>query len=180
MFGKKSTNKGLAPRQQAPGLIFKLTDGTKWDLSVQRADNFNMIVFYRGLHCPICKAYLLDLQSQLDEFSELGIDVVAVSCDPQDRAKKSKQEWELDKLNIGYGVSIEDCRNWGLFISNAIREQETQLFCEPGLFLVKADGTLYYAAIQNMPFARPQFSDIAKVMKYMIENDYPARGEVMA
>jgi hypothetical protein len=58
--------------------------------------------------------------------------------------------------------------------------EEPALFSEPGLFLVRADGTLYFASVQTMPFARPRFVDVVAALDYVIANDYPARGEVTA
>ena len=55
--------------------------------------------------------------------------------------------------------------------------KEPALFTEPGLFLVRPDGTLYWAAIQTMPFARPGFADVLKALDFVIAKDYPARGE---
>jgi len=55
--------------------------------------------------------------------------------------------------------------------------EEPPLFNEPGVFLVKPDGTLYYGAVQTMPFARPQFQDLLGAIDFAIAKDYPARGE---
>ena len=41
-----------------------------------------------------------------------------------------------------------------------------------------ADGTLYWSAIQTMPFARPQFRELLSAVDFVISKDYPARGEV--
>ena len=46
-----------------------------------------------------------------------------------------------------------------------------------GLFLVRADGTLYYMAIQTMPFARPPAKELLAALDFVIKADYPARGE---
>jgi hypothetical protein len=56
---------------------------------------------------------------------------------------------------------------------------EPALFSEPGLFVIRPDGTLYFGAVQTMPFARPAFGDILKALDFVIANDYPARGEVI-
>jgi len=61
-----------------------------------------------------------------------------------------------------------------------LAEQEPDLFGEPGLFLVRPDGTLYYAATSSMPFARPDLEDLIEAFDFVIGNDYPARGEVPA
>jgi hypothetical protein len=55
--------------------------------------------------------------------------------------------------------------------------EETRQFNEPGLFLVRPDGTLYWAAVQSVPFARPHFDEVLKAVDFIKSKDYPARGE---
>ena len=55
---------------------------------------------------------------------------------------------------------------------------EPALFPEPALYLVRADGTLYFGSVQTMPFARPHFADILSAVDFVVAKDYPARGEV--
>ena len=79
-------------------------------------------------------------------------------------------------------LSIATGRAWGLYVSTgrgdtSIGIEEPALFTEPGLFLVRPDGTLYWAAVQTMPFARPGFADVLKALDFVIAKDYPARGE---
>ena len=57
--------------------------------------------------------------------------------------------------------------------------EEPALFSEPGLFLVRPDGTLYWSAVQTMPFSRPHFADVLTALDFVIDKNYPARGEVM-
>ena len=167
----------IKPKQKTPSLLFEILDGTTWELADQSPENFTMIVFYRGLHCPICSNYLKDLDNKLDQFNRKGMDVVVVSSDTEERARQSKKEWELENLDIGYGVSLDKAREWDLYISNGINEQEPDQFIEPGLFLIRPDQTLYAASIQTMPFARPQFSELLGAMDFVLGNNYPARGE---
>jgi hypothetical protein len=96
---------------------------------------------------------------------------------PEERAAKSQEEWELASLPIGYGLGIEAARQWGLFISRGIKETEPAEFAEPGLFLVRPDGTLYAASLQTMPFARPHFADVLAAIDFITKNAYPPRGE---
>jgi hypothetical protein len=56
--------------------------------------------------------------------------------------------------------------------------EEPALFNEPGIFLVRPDGTLYFAAVQTMPFARPHFADILGALDFVIAKNYPALGEI--
>jgi peroxiredoxin len=174
----------LIPRQSTPELEISLVGGGKWGLSAQSPQNFTMIVVYRGFHCPICSRYLADLNRKVDEFSEQGVNVVVVSSDDEARAAQAKQDWGLDKLDVGFGLSLEEGRKWGLYISKGRGATSTgvvepDLFLEPGLFLIRPNGELYFVTVQSMPFARPAFADILGAVKFVIANDYPGRGEVV-
>jgi peroxiredoxin len=174
----------LTPRQPVPALEVATLDHGTWRLADQRPEHFTMVVFYRGLHCPICSAYLGDLDRKLDAFKERGVEVIAISSDTEERARQSKDKWQLQHLTIGYGLDLDVARAWGLYISSSrgmtsSGVEEPKLFSEPGLFVIRADGTLYFASVQTMPFARPGFGDILKAIDFVIEKDYPARGEVV-
>lgn len=168
----------LTPTSPAPTLDVATLDGSRFVLADQDPDRFTLLVFYRGLHCPVCKDYLEDLTTKLDDFAERGADrVLAVSMDTEDKARQTADEWKIDGLTVGYGLDEKAAREWGLFLSKAINDGEPDLFSEPGLFLVRPDGSLYYAAINSMPFGRPSLSSMVKVLDFVNENDYPPRGE---
>ena len=168
----------ILPKTKVPSLEVSLINDTNWKLSEQKPENFTLIIFYRGLHCPVCKAQLEDLASQLDKFTERGINVIAISGDTEKRAKISGEDWDIPSLPIGYNLSMEKAREYGLFISKAISDKEPDYFTEPGLFLIKPDGTLFFSSVQSMPFARPQFDDLLGGIDFIMKKDYPARGEV--
>ena len=86
------------------------------------------------------------------------------------------------RLRFGYSLPLTVARKWGLYISSSrgktsINIEEPPLFSEPGVFLVRPDGTLYYGAVQTMSFARPLFSELLQAIDFAIAKDYPARGE---
>ena len=166
----------IKPRTQTPELKINLVNGTKWDLNEQSPENFTMIVVYRGKHCPVCKKQLSELQKQLKDFIDKGVNVLAISSDTKEKAQATYEDWNIADIPLGYGFTIEDARKWGLYISKGIKEEPDQ-FIEPGLFLIRPDGTLYSAYIQSMPFARPQWDDVLKGLEFVIKEDYPARGE---
>ena len=168
------------PRAPAPALAFDTLAGPGWSLAQARPETFTLVLFYRGLHCPKCKDQLLDAQSRLDDFASRGVDVVAVSMDSEERARQAADDWGLDRLSIGYGLTETNARDWGLYMSSARNEKEPDRFNEPGLFLVRTDGTLYMAAIQSMPFARPPLDQLLSAIDFVTKNDYPARGELAA
>jgi peroxiredoxin len=175
----------LLPRQPVPPLAFALAGGGHFDLSPERPARFTLLVFFRGLHCPQCRNRLKDLESKLAEFEKRGVGVVAVSSDDAGRADRTKREWALTNLRLGYGIGLRVAPAWGLFISagrgkTSVGVEEPALFSEPGLFLVRADGTLYFASVQTMPFARPHFADILTALDSVVAKDYPARGEIVS
>lgn len=165
------------PRALTPPLSVPIVGGGTFVLADCRPERFTMVVFYRGLHCPVCKSYLRGLEGKLTDFSSRGVDVIAVSGDDAHRAEQAKREWNLPNTTIGYDQSVESMRAWGLYISRSIKDAEPPEFGEPGLFLVRPDATLYYAAINSMPFGRPSLADMLGAIDFVEANDYPARGE---
>ncbi len=172
----------LTPRKPVPSLDVETLDGTTWSLAEAKPDNFTMIVFYRGLHCPICSNYMRDLDRKIGDFAKRGVQVIAISTDDGERARATPEQWGFENIPIGYGISIEKAREWGLYISSSRGKtsagiEEPPLFTEPGVFLVRPNGELYAALTGSMPFARPHFSEILKALQFIIEKDYPGRGE---
>ena len=167
----------LKPRQPAPPLEFPLLDGGIWRLSERTPPSFQMIVVYRGLHCPWCKAHLAKLDGMLPEFTRRGIDVVATSMDVRERVETARTEWAIPNLSLGYDLPLAAALDWDLFISTAVREAEPAEFAEPGLFITKADGTLFYVSIGNAPFGRPSFDEVLRGVDFAVEHKRPARGE---
>ena len=165
------------PRTPAPALDLPLAGGGRFNLNQERPDSFTLVVFYRGWHCPICRGYLQQLQNALPQLEDLGVTTVAVSADTEERARRSVEEWHLDKLPVAYGQT-EDCmRQWGLYLSKGVKAPEPDLFGEPGVYLIKPDGTIHMAALNSMPAARLRIEDLLGAIKYFIDTDYPARGE---
>jgi peroxiredoxin len=173
----------LVPRQPVPPLDVPLVGGGRWRLAERTPARFTMLVFYRGLHCPVCAGYLRDLAGRLDAFAARGVDVLALSGDAEDRAEAAVARWQLGTLPVGYELAPDAARRWGLYLSRgrgptSAGVDEPALFSEPALYLVRPDGTLYFGAVQTMPFARPHFADVLGALDFVIAKDYPARGEV--
>ena len=176
------TVKSLMPREAVPSLKVALTHGGEYDLKDSNAENFTLVVFYRGLHCPVCAVYLAELERLSSEFAERGVNIIALSSDTKERAVEMAEKFKAKNVPVGYGLSLESAREWGLYISTSrgktsIDIEEPALFSEPGVFLVRPDGTLFYGATQTMPFARPPFKDLIGSIDFSLANNYPARGE---
>ena len=167
----------VKPREATPSLDVDTIDGRRFSLSGQNPEAFTMIVFYRGLHCPVCRKYLGELDRLYDDFRDQGVEVIAVSGDTQDRALEAKQEWGIGSVPIGYGLEVDRMREWCLFVSGGDGSEEPELYGEPGLFLIRPDETVYYEAINSMPFGRPQLQEMLTAIGNVKEMDIPAHGE---
>lgn len=172
----------LMPRQPVPALQVPTLAHGPYDLATDAPARFSLVVFYRGLHCPICLKYLLELGRLQPEFEARGVKVIALSSDTADRATAMADKLKAPGLRIGHSLPLAVARAWGLYISTSrgvtsIGVEEPALFAEPGVFLVKPDGRLYYGAVQTMPFARPHFDELLGAIDFAIAKDYPARGE---
>jgi peroxiredoxin len=171
----------LLPCRPVPELRVPTLAHGDFDLAADAPERFTLISFYRGLHCPVCLKYLRDLESLIPEYERRGTKVIAVSSDVPERAQKMASKVGAS-LRFGHSLPLTVARQWGLYISasrgkSSINVEEPPLFSEPGVFLVRPDGTLYYGAVQTMPFARPLFSELLQAIDFAISKDYPARGE---
>ncbi len=137
---------------------------------------WQLVVVYRGKHCPKCQAYLGQLEALKGDFAGVDTEIVALSCDPREKAEATAEEWQLS-FPVGYGLSIAQARDLGLYISEPRSAQETDRpFAEPGLFVVNPDGKAQIIDISNAPFARPNLAQIAGAIGFIRDKGYPIRG----
>ena len=170
----------LIPSHPVPSLSLPLISGGSTDdlaLGTGVDGRFSLVIFYRGLHCPVCRKQLAEVRRRLDELKDAGIGrVVAVSMENEERSLAVVEQWRLGELDVAYGLSEASAREWGLFISTAIKEGEPARFNEPGMFILDRDAMLYWSSVASMPFGRPALDDIIAGVKYAEEKHYPARG----
>ena len=170
----------IRPGTLAPRLALPLTGGGSTDdlrLGTGDGGRFTLVVFYRGLHCPICRRQLAELDRRSGDLREVGVGrVVAVSMESAERSQEVVDRWRLGELPVAYDLTEDAAREWGLFISTAIKESEPARFSEPGVFILDSDGTVYWSSVASMPFGRPSLDDIIAGIVYANEHSYPARG----
>jgi AhpC/TSA family protein len=174
-------NKGipmLIPGKRVPDLKVETVSHGTFDLTRDAGDNGTLLIFYRGLHCPICIRQMTGLETRLTEFAELGVAVLMLSADTADRASETVAKSGTVGVPVGHGLDLTTARNdWGLLISSArAGSAEPELFFEPGHFYVAPDQSLCFSWIQSSPFARPSLSDILGAMRFRLDKDYPPRG----
>ncbi|WP_026756226.1 peroxiredoxin-like family protein [Sediminimonas qiaohouensis] len=142
--------------------------------------DWQLVVVYRGKHCPLCRKYLSTLENLQGKFHDIGIDVVVVSGDPEEKARDFAQELGLS-MPVGYGLSIAQMQELGLYVSHPRSPEETDRpFPEPGTFVINADGALQLVDISNAPFARPDLEGLAGGLAFIRSKNYPIRGTYAA
>ncbi len=171
----------LLPNQQAPALKFPLLDGGEFDIKASSPSKFDLIIFYRGLHCRFCAFHIAELKELMEEYKKEGVDVYSISVDGVERTTDFKKKADVPGLNYGHSLDLKEAQDWGLYISKSIGTTsigivEPDYFNEPALFLVKPDKTIYYINVQSMPFSRPPFKDLLNAIKFSNQKNYPARG----
>lgn len=171
----------LLPGEPVPSLRVGTVGGPCWRLCDQKPKNFTLVMFYRGFHCDYCMRQIREIEEKYDLFAARGVRVLAVSSDSRDRAETAAQAWGIDKLTLCWGLSMDQAREWGLYISegggHATSDfQEPLFFVEPAVFLVRPDGRLFAGAVQTMPFARPRIDDILEGIDYVLKNAVQPRG----
>ena len=141
-------------------------DGATWAL----------VVVYRGKHCPLCHRYLTGCAAIAERLAAIGVTVQVVSGDGEEKARAIVEETGLE-VPVGYGLSIPQMRELGLYISDPRSPQETDRpFPEPGVFAVNPDGKLQIVDISNAPFARPDLDALTRGWEFIIDKGYPILG----
>lgn len=137
---------------------------------------WQMVVVYRGKHCPLCRQYIAGLEGIKGEFDAQETEILLVSGDPREKAEATREEWGVG-LPLAYGLSVEQMQALGLYVSDPRSPQETDRpFSEPGLFVVNPEGRLHIVDISNAPFARPDLAGVARGIAFVREKGYPVRG----
>ena len=146
----------------------KPAEGTDWQ----------MVVVYRGRHCPLCTKYLNQLEGYKDRLRANKVDLVAVSGDSKEQLLSHKEKLSVS-FPLYYGLSEAQMRELGLYISVPRSEKETDHnFAEPGLFVINENGQIHVVDISNNPFVRPELEALANGLEWIRnpENNYPIRG----
>lgn len=170
----------MTPKSRIPDVDVPLIDGGTYQMAEASPENFQITIVYRGVHCPKCRQQLQAADEMVADIRADGHDIVAVSMDTEEKAKRARDDWGIKELPIAHSLELLDAKSLGLFISSAISDAEPHLFAEPAVFVTRSDGSLYAEIVQNTPFGRPDIADLVKGLNYAVKNDYPARGTSVA
>ncbi|MCF2860306.1 redoxin domain-containing protein [Pseudoalteromonas sp. SMS1] len=169
----------LHPGVKFPEVTVSLLNGEQRTLGdPQSGLDWQIVLIYRGKHCPLCTKYLNQLETYRDKLAEIGVDIIAVSGDSKDQLETHLQNVSVG-YPIAYGLPLEKMKTLGLYISVPRSEQETDHpFAEPALFVVNSQGNIQVIDISNNPFVRPELAALTNGLAWIRnpDNNYPVRG----
>ena len=171
-MGTKLTSGGTLP-----ALTLPLVGGGQITLGTTSSPGrWQVVIVYRGLHCPLCNKYLARLEELREGFSKANAELVAVSGDPLGKAESMVAGHGL-KFPVAYGLGIEQMREPGLYLPDPPSPQETDHpVAAPATFAVNGEGRLQLIEISNTPFNRADLVELLDTVEWIQENDYPIRG----
>lgn len=174
--------KRLIPGQGLPHVVLHTVQGGVIEVGAPTG-KWQLIVVYRGKHCPVSRNYLASLQQIIYELDDLGVEVLALTADGREKAEafldslRATTETKEITYRIAYGLRLTDMHKWGLYVSHPRNIRETEHpFPEPAMFLINPEGQVQIAEYSNSPFCRPDLRIMIEGIRYIEENDYPVRG----
>jgi len=173
--GTQSTNYGLSPGTRAPDANLIDPDGHPQRLSDAMGKHATAIVFYRGGWCPPCNFQVHELAKHNAEFTSRGVNVVAISVDKPDYAKKTIEEYgvpftvlsdpELEAHrafrvvdHVG-GVTSTMLSGMGVSLSERSGHDHHDV-AVPSIFVVDREGVVRWAHADTDYSVRPQLADV--------------------
>jgi len=139
----------LSVGDTAPDFTLNDSDRQPFTLSEHRGSPV-LVVFYPFAFSGICTGELCQLRDELGTYTDAGVRVVAVSCDPAPALKAWKTEQGFDfPLLSDFWPHGEVAKAYGAFF-------ETAGMANRGTFLVDADGKVAFAEVNGPGDARAQ------------------------
>ena len=174
-----STSIKLNAGSRFPDISVTDLEGNNVVLGQPQGDaSWQMVVVYRGKHCPLCTKYLNELEAFRERLVELAVDIVAVSADSREQLLAHSEKLEVG-FPLTYGLSQEQMQTLGVYISLPRSEQETDHnFSEPALFVVNEEFNIQVVDYSNNPFVRPDLGPLISGIEWIRnpDNNYPVRG----
>ena len=84
--------KGLKVGQKAPIIKAYDLNGNLVNMEVELKNKQLVLIFYRGVWCPVCIRYLKNLQDSLNYIENLGAKVIAITPEVDEKAKSTESK----------------------------------------------------------------------------------------
>ncbi|MBW6537846.1 MAG: AhpC/TSA family protein, partial [Mariniphaga sp.] len=91
-YKKAKDANGLKVGQQAPDFSASDANGKTFQLSEELKNGPVVLIFYRGQWCPICNKHLGTVQKNLEQITQKGAHVVAISPEKPEFLEKTAEK----------------------------------------------------------------------------------------
>lgn len=156
--------------EKAPKFVLKNVFGKDINLSDVTENGFATLIFYRGSWCPKCNMQLANFENDYEKFRELNSELVGISTDSPEEAKKNLGEANnsfprlLDPASkvIGdYGIKVEKRE----LIDIPAKMNNKNNYAMPSIFIVDKKGILRYKYVGKNFRDRPTNESILERLK---------------
>ena len=147
---------------QAPK--FELVDG---DLKFRSLDEFKgkkvVISFFVAASSPVCEVELCTFRDSLNDISELGAQVIAISNDGPfaNKAFAEKNNYNFPVLGDYTSQTIKD---YDVLMPHLLHVKDYNA-AKRSVFVVDENGTIVYKWVSEDPLKEPNYQEIIDVLK---------------
>jgi peroxiredoxin len=158
----------LNPGDPFPSLTISATDGQALTVPDAFADDFAVVLFYRGAWCPYCNAQLRAFERAGQALADAGIRVVALSVDDKETTEALAARHKLT-FPIGYGADASAIAALtGAFVNpDPVYLQSTGFVLDPA-------GKVVVSVYSSGAIGRLVPEDVLGLVRYLREHSAPA------
>lgn len=144
----------IEPGASAPDFSLPDDAGETFTLS-QRRGRRVLLVFYPGDNTPVCTRQLCDYRDGIEQFADLGVEVVGISRDDAESHKRFRARHDLP-FTLLSDPDMTVARLYGC---------RGLLGMKRGVFLVDGDGIVRYAHVEAVAAFRRRREELLEVIE---------------
>ncbi|MDH5396832.1 MAG: AhpC/TSA family protein [Cyclobacteriaceae bacterium] len=172
---------GLRVGDKAPGFGARDISGEPFDLYSVLNDNPVVLIFYRGKWCPVCNRHMAAISDSVNQISQLGARVIAVTPELREHAQEFTNNTNLkfpvisdpgnnimDAFKVTFKVTPEYEEK--VANSHAVRISENNGTGEaflpvPATYIIDKEGTITYAQFDLNFYRRATVKEIVAALR---------------
>ena len=140
----------------APGFSLPADDGSTYSLADHQGEK-QLLVFYPADNTPVCTRQMCDYRDGIEEFSELGVNVVGISSDGQQSHIKFREKYRLP-FTLLSDENLEVAEQYGC---------KGIMGMKRAVFLVDESGIIQYAHREALSLFRRTAEELIDVIRQL-------------
>lgn len=140
-----------------PDIDLSVLDRGPTKLSEIASGSWTLVHVYRGEWCPTCQAYFDRVAGARAEIAEVGLRIVAISADPEEKVRATRDAHAL-WFPMAYGAPLSLAADLDIY---ADRDRN---FLQPAFFVLDPERRIRHASIQSGGMARPAIEELVAIV----------------